>query len=127
MKKVILLFLFAALAIAMLSCTDDESRGASDKDSDGGTSTDEQVGDSFVLKAIVKGKTGELEVEVIESDYAFGTYRVLISSETEFKNGDGDTISLSDIKIDDTVEIVYGGQVMMSYPPQIVAKKVILK
>ena len=30
------------------------------------------------------------------------------------------------INVGDKVEITYGGQVMMSYPPQIVAKKIIV-
>ena len=31
------------------------------------------------------------------------------------------------LKVGDTVEITYGGQVMMSYPPQIVALKIQVK
>lgn len=86
----------------------------------------EQQGEEFVLKAVVNSVTDRLEVEVIESDYAFGVYWVLLNENTKYENTDGASISLSDIKPGDTIEITYGGQVMMSYPPQIVAWKVTL-
>ena len=86
----------------------------------------EPQGETFVLKAVVNSITDKLEVEVIESDYAFGVYWVLISDSTKYENSEGASISLSDIQPGDTVERTYGGQVMMSYPPQIVAQKVTL-
>ena len=86
----------------------------------------EPQGETFVLKAVVNSVTDRLEVEVIESDYAFGVYWVLVNENTKFENIDGETINLSDVKPGDTIEITYGGQVMMSYPPQIVAWKVTL-
>ena len=58
MKKLILFFLFAALALSMLSCSNN-SEDKSDDDSSNEDTTDEQQNDSFVLKAIVKGKTNE--------------------------------------------------------------------
>ena len=85
---------------------------------------EEPQGETFVLKAVVNTVTDRLEVEVIESDYAFGVYWVLVSENTIYKNSDGASISLSDIQPGDTIEITYGGQVMMSYPPQIVAQKI---
>ena len=86
----------------------------------------EPQGEAFVLKAVVNTVTDRLEVEVIESDYAFGVYWVLVNENTKFENSEGETINLSDVKPGDTIEITYGGQVMMSYPPQIVAQKVTL-
>lgn len=83
-------------------------------------------GEAFVLKAVVNSVTDRLEVEVIESDYAFGVYWVLVNENTKFEDSEGSAIGLSDIKPGDTIEITYGGQVMMSYPPQIVAWKVTL-
>ena len=79
----------------------------------------------FNLKAIVKSTdtTGSLEVEVVESDYAFGVY-IVHTSKATFIDSDGQTIEASDIKVGDSIEINYGGQVMMSYPPQIVAYKI---
>lgn len=68
----------------------------------------------------------KIEVEVIEGDYgASGIYWVNVSSTTTVKTSDGKSIKLSDLAVGDQIEIIYSGQVMMSYPPQIVAKKII--
>lgn len=77
---------------------------------------------SYTLKAIVKNVTSEhIEVEVIESDYAFGIYWILTPSETKYLNSNGSYIQRSNIKIGNTIEITYSGQTMLSYPPQVVA------
>ena len=74
----------------------------------------------FVLKAIVKKiENDRIEVEVIESDYAFGIYHVLTAS-TKYYNANGSQITRQNIKVGDTIEITYSGQTMLSYPPQIV-------
>jgi hypothetical protein len=66
-----------------------------------------------------------IEVDVIEGEYgASGIYWVLASNETEIFGKSSEPISLSAIKVDDTIEIIYGGQVMMSYPPKIVAHSI---
>lgn len=76
----------------------------------------------YVLKAIVKAVNSEhIEVEVIESDYAFGIYWILTSNETRYLNSKGSYIQRSNIKVGDTIEITYSGQTMLSYPPQVVA------
>ena len=76
----------------------------------------------YTLKAIVKAVTNEhIEVEIIESDYAFGIYWVLTSSDTEYFNANGSKIGRGNIKIGNTIEIDYSGQTMLSYPPQVVA------
>ena len=69
----------------------------------------------------------ELSVEVIFSEYTFGVHTVLLSPDTEYLEKCGRKISLEDIKVGDRVEIFYNGQVMMSYPPKIVARKIILE
>ena len=48
----------------------------------------------------------------------------ITSDSTVFCNSDGKKIKKSDLSVGDTVEIFYSGQVMMSYPPQIVAAKI---
>ena len=78
----------------------------------------------FFLEGIVKDNAEHLEIEVINSDYAFGIYWVLISPETKIYSENGDAISIKDIEKGDVLKIVYGGQVMLSYPPQIVAHKI---
>ena len=80
----------------------------------------------FTLKSTVKSldDPSRIEVEITESDYAFGIYWVLINDNTKIYDAEGNEISIDDIKVGDNLQITYGGQVMMSYPPQIVAKKI---
>ena len=80
------------------------------------------------MVAVIKNIDDKIEVEVIEGDYgAFGVYWVLVNSDTVYLNENGNRVFKSAIKVGDTVEITYGGQVMMSYPPQIVALKIQIK
>ena len=79
------------------------------------------------MTAKVTEVTDRLGVEVLESEYAFGPYLVHMGEKVKIYGKNGETISLSDIKVGDTVEIIYSGQVMMSYPPQIVALRIIVK
>lgn len=106
---------YLALALAVLTLL---TVGCQSTDND-------SINGRFHLKAIVKSNDGgdRLEVEVIESDYAFGIH-IVHTSNAAFINAEGEAISPSDIQVGDTVEITYSGQVMMSYPPQIVALKV---
>jgi GNAT superfamily N-acetyltransferase len=83
-----------------------------------------EIKNEFILTGIVKANGEHLEIEVINSDYAFGIYWVLTFDETEFLNKSGEKITKNDISIGDMVEITYGGQTMLSYPPQIVAQRV---
>ena len=80
------------------------------------------------MTAIIKNIDDKIEVEVIEGQYgATGIYWVNFSDDTVFTNAEGVRLSVSSLKVRDTVEITYGGQVMMSYPPQIVALKIEIK
>ncbi|MBO5926426.1 MAG: hypothetical protein J6Q38_02565 [Clostridia bacterium] len=79
---------------------------------------------NFVLKAIVTTVGEKIEVEVIESDYAFGTYLVITGEQTEFLDVNGNKIDKTNLVSGNVIEITYGGQVMMSFPPQIVANKI---
>lgn len=88
----------------------------------GSTENGGSKSDGFVLKAIVKSVNDDMiEVEVIESDYAFGIYWVRTGLLTSYRSADGGIATRSDIKAGDTVRITYNGQTMMSLPPQIVA------
>lgn len=78
----------------------------------------------FQLKATVRAVGEKIEVEVYDSDYAFGTYRVITGPATEYYDEAGKAITRTDLNVGDKVEIYYGGQVMMSLPPQIVAAKI---
>lgn len=84
-------------------------------------------GDDFKLSATVIAVNEKIEVDVVTSQYASGIYLVITSTETEYYDNIGNKISREEICVGDTVEILYGGQVMMSYPPQIVAARITVK
>ena len=80
------------------------------------------------MTAVIKSIGNGFEVEVIEGDYgASGIYWVRISSDTVYADQNNNRIIQSSLKVGDTIEITYNGQVMLSYPPQINAKKIQLK
>lgn len=116
-----------ALALVMLFLVGCQPGGSESGDGDNNMNNTEgggqqSRGDGFVLKATVNAVNSDyIDVEVIESDYAFGVYWVRTGEQTEYFNADGSPASIADVKAGDTVEITYSGQVMMSYPPQIVA------
>ncbi len=85
---------------------------------------DEPLDARVTMKARVTALGEKIEVEVTESEYTFGTHLVITADRTEYYGKGGERISRSDIKVGDLVEIKYGGQVMMSYPPQIVAARI---
>lgn len=116
MNKRIFALAIAIIMLFLVGCTHTDNTGGEN----GGGNMNR--GDGFVLRAIVKAVHSDMiEVEVIESDYAFGIYHVRTGPQTEYRNADGSSASRSDINAGDTVEITYSGQTMMSYPPQIVA------
>ena len=86
----------------------------------------ENIGDTnqVVMKASVTEVGRTLIVEVLESEYTDGVYHVHTSEQTEFLKADGAEAALSDIHAGDVIEITYSGQVMLSYPPQVVAYKI---
>lgn len=65
-----------------------------------------------------------IEMEIADSEIAFGTYWVLVNDNTPFYNRDGVSIERADINVGDIIEVVFSGQVMNSFPPQIAAKRV---
>ena len=104
-------FVFFLLTLGLLSsCADGESiEGNSD----------------FSMKATVVNVGERIEVDVYEAEYAEGIYWLVTDENTKAVNEKGKTISLSNINIGDKIEIEYNGQVMMSYPPQVYAIKII--
>ena len=118
MKKIIVVAsVLLVLVFLFVSCYEDEAKP---------TMADDGIG--VKMTAIVKNIGDKIEVEVIEGEYdASGIYWVNYSSETVFTNVDNVYLSVSDLKVGDTIEITYGGQVAMSYPPQIFAKKIVIK
>ena len=82
------------------------------------------LGDDYKMLAVITNIGDKIEVDVVESEIATGPYWIITSNNTKFVDSKGVSIELTDLQIGDKVEILYGGQVMMSYPPQIVASKI---
>ena len=115
MKNIIKIAIMVLTLSLLCSC------GAGGTNDSGGGS---ESGPEFVIKAKVNAVGEKIEVDVIEGEYAYGIYWVITSEQTEFLGKDGGKITKQDINVGDSLEIVYNGQVMMSYPPQIVARKI---
>lgn len=79
----------------------------------------ERDGVKMIARVTAVGE--RIEVEVIESEYTSGPYFIITNSDTEYLLKDGGKTLRAAIKVGDTVEITYSGQVMLSYPPQVVA------
>ena len=91
-------------------------------------SEEEQNMEGVKMTAVIKNIGDKIEVEVIEGEYgASGTYWVNVSEDTVYTDSDNVRLSLSSLNVGDVIEITYGGQVAMSYPPQISAKKIRIK
>ena len=116
MRKVLLLLL--AFICMMTACTTPASTETPDAEADGG------VRGGFFLKGEIRAINENIEIEVIESDYAFGLYWVSVSDDTVYETKDGAVADKTILSVGDIVEVEYGGQVMMSYPPRIVAAKI---
>ena len=122
MKKLILLLLALSLIPFMFSCKKEETKKENENENE--SEGENMQAPTFKMRAVVTIVGEHIEVEVIESDYAFGVYWVLTSDSTEYIGKNGKKIKRTEIKAGDTIEISYGGQVMMSYPPQISAREI---
>ena len=98
-----------------------------DEDSTDTNGDETKPGSDFKMVAVITDLSDKIAVEVIESEYTSGIHWVNVANSTEFYAKDGTKISRSDLKVGDKVEILYSGQVMMSYPPQIVAARISVK
>ena len=108
MKMFVRTLLIAALLALLVSCTQKEDDGMQVK-----------------MTAKIESIDQKIEVTVIEGEYgASGTYLVITGDATAYLDEDGKSIGREALAVGDTVEIIYGGQVMMSIPPQIVAKQI---
>ena len=83
------------------------------------------IEDQFLMKATVTAVNERIEVDVYEAEYAEGIYHLVYDNGTVILDTDGKRISASDIKTGDKIAISYNGQVMMSYPPQVYAIKIV--
>ncbi len=79
--------------------------------------------ENFYMTARLVSLGDRLEVEVIESDSGMvGVFWVITSEETLYTDSVGNKIGREALKAGDLLRIRFGGQIMMSYPPQIVAR-----
>ena len=124
MKRLLSSVLLLVLGLIFLaSCSPDKNSGGRSA----GDNPDAREGDGreeFFLIGEVTNITDRIELNVIEGEYAYEIYHVLVSEQTDIFGKDGGKITLNGIKTGDTVRVIYGGQVMMSYPPQIAAFEV---
>ena len=112
MKKIFNIVIVALALLALCGC-------------DGFTPIESNPVDGAKMIAEIVAIGDKIEVEVIEGEYgASGIYWVIVSSDAVLETSDGKSINVSDLSAGDRIEIIYSGQVMMSYPPQIVAKKI---
>ena len=82
--------------------------------------------DEFFFRAVVRSNEypGYLFVEVLDSEVAFGEYRVNVGSNTTILGRNGESLTQEDLKVGDIIEIIFPGQIMMSNPPQIAAIRI---
>ena len=82
---------------------------------------------TFVAKATVLELGDKILVDVYEAEYASGSYLVIIPEGISIVGKSGENLTRGDIKVGNRLEITYNGQVMLSYPAQIVAHRVVIK
>lgn len=79
----------------------------------------------MIMTAKITNITDIIEVEVISSQNAYGTYW-LIADNAIITDKDDNPKKLSDLNIASTIEVYYLDQVMLSYPPRIIVYKIII-
>ena len=113
-RKCAFFIILLALTICFSACD------GGDKDMNG------EDKNEFVMKAEIISVEEKLLVNVLEAEYAFGEYLIIIPPEISIKDESGADLSRTDLKEREILNIVYNGQVMMSYPPQVVARAITL-
>ncbi len=134
MSKKILALALLCLMLFAVGCqgnngqAGNEGKNGNQSNSEGGGGSLEEKNENgeFFFKGIVKSKdsTGHLLAEIIDSEVASGEYIVLYDDMTDFFDGSGKSVTINDVRVGDTIEIIFSGQVMLSYPAQIYANKI---
>ena len=115
MKKFLTLFLVFLLSLSVLtSCNEGED-------------TPPDVDGNVTMTARIEAMGEKIEVMVTESEYTWGTHLVITSDKTQYVGKNGERITRDKLAVGQNIEIVYSGQVMLSYPPQITAQKITIK
>lgn len=74
----------------------------------------------FYMTATITNIDEKISVNVISGEFAYGDYLIITGDDTQYSG----VSSKEQLQVGDTIKITYGGQVMMSYPPQVVAKNI---
>lgn len=136
MSKKILALALAVIMLLVTGCQSDDQGKNNNHDDNGNHSIDNNQSNNgneqeenidksngYVFKGIIKSLDNQkhIEMDIVDSDVAFGIYWVLVGNQTDFVDKNGITITRNDLKVGDTIEVTFSGQVMMSFPPQISA------
>ena len=78
----------------------------------------------FSMTATVKSIDDGITVEVVESEYAAGSYVIYVADATVITDSIGNAITVSDISVGDTLYIEYEGAVTLSLPPKTTAIRI---
>ena len=81
----------------------------------------------FKMIATITEIDEKIAVNVTEAEYAEGPFLIITGEGTTYVDQNGSPIARTDLRVGDEIEIFYGGQVMMSYPPQVVAARIVKK
>ena len=129
MKNISLILVAALLLLVFAGCDVQTPENTPDGNEQGDNiqNNPTERTDGFVMTAEVKYVGGRVEVDVISAEYASGIFHILVNEGTVILSSDGREITKQDLKAGDTVEITYNGQIMLSYPPQVVAHKIVVK
>ena len=94
----------------------------------GGGNEEKNERGEYVFKGEVTdiSNNRHIEMEIIDSNIAFGTYLALTDNGTLYFDSNGSAIARENIKVGDVIEVVFSGQVMQSFPPKIYAQKIYL-
>ena len=117
MKRINLIFLVFLCFAVLISCKEDYDVGG----------VGDIGGGSACLVGEVTAVNGGIDIIAEETEFTSGPYHILVNDNTKFVFENGQNASISDVKAGNKIEIIFNGQVMLSYPPQIAAQKIVIK
>ena len=129
MSKKVLALILAMIIVFITGCGANENPSDKNDKENANIETEEDTGNndeseieernadgSYFYKGKITSLSSDrhIEMEIIDSQVAFGIYWVLVSSQTKFVDNNGKEISRNDLKVGDIIEVAFSGQVMMS-------------
>ena len=107
--------ILSLLPLCLLGCSDSVA-------ADGSANPSEST--PFVFKGTVTDIGEPLGVEMEETEFTSGLYHVITGEDTLYFDKNGSPTTREAVKVGSVIEISFGGQVMMSYPPKIIAQSI---